>query len=116
MTTSEIVSKVWNYAHILRDDGAAMVIMLNKSPHIKKPQEKKYRGEISKGYKPKLNHTLNNRTRYNPYSRFLYLGYNDITNYDAGWSSLVARRAHNPKVVGSNPTPATTFQIKYTNA
>jgi hypothetical protein len=27
----------------------------------------------------------------------------------AGWSSLVARRAHNPKVVGSNPTPATNF-------
>ena len=26
--------------------------------------------------------------------------------YDAGWSSLEARRAHNPKVVGSNPTPA----------
>ena len=25
----------------------------------------------------------------------------------AGWSSSVARRAHNPKVVGSNPTPAT---------
>ena len=28
---------------------------------------------------------------------------------DAGWSSLVARRAHNPKVVGSNPAPATNF-------
>ena len=27
--------------------------------------------------------------------------------FDAGWSSLVARRAHNPKVVGSNPAPAT---------
>src|SRR5690606_7919996 len=27
---------------------------------------------------------------------------------DAGWSSLVARRAHNPKVIGSNPIPATT--------
>ena len=26
---------------------------------------------------------------------------------DAGWSSLVARRAHNPKVSGSNPDPAT---------
>ena len=26
---------------------------------------------------------------------------------DAGWSSMVARRAHNPKVVGSNPAPAT---------
>ena len=29
----------------------------------------------------------------------------------AGWSSLEARRAHNPKVVGSNPTPATFAQI-----
>ena len=25
----------------------------------------------------------------------------------AGWSSQAARRAHNPKVVGSNPAPAT---------
>jgi hypothetical protein len=31
------------------------------------------------------------------------LRYHDV----AGWSSLVARWAHNPKVVGSNPTPAT---------
>ena len=31
---------------------------------------------------------------------------------DAGWSSLVARRAHNPKVVGSNPTPATKFRSR----
>ena len=28
----------------------------------------------------------------------------------AGWSSLVARQAHNLKVVGSNPTPATTLK------
>jgi hypothetical protein len=28
---------------------------------------------------------------------------------DAGWSSLAARRAHNPKVTGSNPVPATRF-------
>ncbi len=28
-------------------------------------------------------------------------------SHDAGWSSLVARRAHNPEVVGSNPAPAT---------
>src|SRR5271156_4004613 len=26
--------------------------------------------------------------------------------HGAGWSSLVARRAHNPKVAGSNPAPA----------
>ena len=38
------------------------------------------------------------------HTRFNYL--NKIIR-DAGWSSLVARRAHNPKVVGSNPTPAT---------
>ncbi len=31
---------------------------------------------------------------------------------DAGWSSLVARRAHNPKVVGSNPAPATKTKQK----
>jgi hypothetical protein len=29
------------------------------------------------------------------------------TRLDAGWSSPVARQAHNLKVVGSNPTPAT---------
>jgi hypothetical protein len=30
-----------------------------------------------------------------------------ITSTDAGWSSSVARWAHNPEVVGSNPAPAT---------
>ena len=30
---------------------------------------------------------------------------------DAGWSSPVARWAHNPKVAGSNPAPATNFEI-----
>jgi len=29
--------------------------------------------------------------------------------YIAGWSSPVARQAHNLKVVGSNPTPATKY-------
>ena len=31
--------------------------------------------------------------------------------FDAGWSSPVARQAHNLKVVGSNPTPATIAPI-----
>ena len=30
---------------------------------------------------------------------------------DAGWSSLEARWAHNPKVAGSNPVPAMQAQI-----
>ena len=29
------------------------------------------------------------------------------SNHSAGWSSLVARQAHNLKVGGSNPSPAT---------
>ena len=32
--------------------------------------------------------------------------------YIAGWSSPVARRAHNPKVVGSNPAPATKLYVR----
>jgi hypothetical protein len=32
-------------------------------------------------------------------------------SFVAGWSSLAARRAHNPKVVGSNPAPATTLEL-----
>ncbi len=38
------------------------------------------------------------------------LKYNAITEIlIAGWSSLVARQAHNLKVLGSNPSPATNF-------
>ncbi len=33
----------------------------------------------------------------------------DIIFIIAGWSSLVARQAHNLKVLGSNPSPATKF-------
>src|SRR6056300_1201656 len=32
--------------------------------------------------------------------------------YNAGWSSLEARQAHNLKVGGSNPSPATSIMIK----
>ena len=35
--------------------------------------------------------------------------------HSAGWSSLVARRAHNPKVVGSNPAPATNLTGRLDN-
>ncbi len=41
-------------------------------------------------------------------SRFASQLYSCYTwNFAAGWSSSVARRAHNPEVVGSNPAPAT---------
>ena len=38
-----------------------------------------------------------------------------INKHDAGWSSPVARQAHNLKVVGSNPTPATNYINKINN-
>ena len=38
-----------------------------------------------------------------------------IDNYIAGWSSLVARQAHNLKVLGSNPSPATKIFKLYAN-
>ena len=40
------------------------------------------------------------RARFDRHSDGCYYGF-------AGWSSLVARWAHNPKVGGSNPPPAT---------
>jgi hypothetical protein len=36
--------------------------------------------------------------------------------FSAGWSSPVARQAHNLKVVGSNPTPATKSKARHVNA
>ena len=35
-----------------------------------------------------------------------------VSSPNAGWSSPVARRAHNPKVEGSNPSPATSRQTR----
>jgi hypothetical protein len=42
---------------------------------------------------------------------FFPRGARGTTTTDAGWSSPVARQAHNLKVIGSNPIPATTFPI-----
>jgi hypothetical protein len=39
--------------------------------------------------------------------RFAFVFKIDILAPDAGWSSLVARQAHNLKAAGSNPAPAT---------
>src|SRR5262245_63713404 len=38
--------------------------------------------------------------------------YPRASHFDAGWSSPVARQAHNLKVVGSNPTPATSISAR----
>ena len=45
---------------------------------------------------------------YTIYSYIILIAPNVMAQLNiAGWSSSVARRAHNPKVVGSNPAPAT---------
>ena len=53
-----------------------------------------------KGPVLKTGRSCKRRRGSNPFSSAIYL-------YIAGWSSSVARWAHNPKVVGSNPSPAT---------
>ena len=50
----------------------------------------------------KLGLALELRYVYHTFSRFVR-----AAQHSAGWSSLVARRAHNPEVIGSNPVPAT---------
>ena len=37
----------------------------------------------------------------------------EFYGFGAGWSSLVARRAHNPKVVSSNLAPATNYYNEF---
>ena len=39
--------------------------------------------------------------------------YKTSRQHNAGWSSPVARQAHNLKVTGSNPVPATKYRYKY---
>ena len=51
-------------------------------------------------------------TRFGDVAEETQVGYYEC----AGWSSLVARRAHNPKVVSSNLTPATNFSSLDTTA
>ena len=48
------------------------------------------------------------RIHLHPFSFSIKAERRSIIKYvNAGWSSLEARRAHNPKVAGSNPAPAT---------
>ncbi len=63
---------------------------------------------VAQDKKP-IHHVTKSRCR-NPERRlFALAGPHSPKRYvgDAGWSSPVARQAHNLKVVGSNPTPAT---------
>ena len=43
----------------------------------------------------------------------MFLSRSGSSTDDAGWSSLVARQAHNLKVAGSNPAPATTLSLLF---
>ena len=47
-----------------------------------------------------------------PFAGDYHVLHDDIHELDAGWSSPVARQAHNLKVTGSNPVPATKFTGK----
>src|SRR5207247_5213162 len=65
------------------------------------------RAEIDRG---DANHAAIVSARIRIISRARHAGGRGVRCYtrrrDAGWSSQVARRAHNPEVAGSNPAPA----------
>ena len=50
---------------------------------------------------------IHDDTKYKGASAPLFASHTDADIGDAGWSSPVARQAHNLKVAGSNPAPAT---------
>ena len=75
----------------LQRDGFFKVIKLKNT--YEKPSEKKKRILQENIKRVKKLNKLKNR----------------IQVYIAGWSSLVARQAHNLKVGGSNPSPATNY-------
>ena len=84
----------------ITEDGTDKDIFL----HVSSLEESKLRS-ITEGQKLKFEiKTENNKLQATKLKKSL--------NYIAGWSSLVARQAHNLKVGGSNPSPATKFQFK----
>ena len=72
----------------LQGDGFFKIIKLRNN--YEKPSEKKKRILQENIKRVKKLNKLKNRIKF-----------------DAGWSSLVARKAHNLEVDGSNPSPAT---------
>ena len=72
----------------LQRDGFFKIVKLKNT--YEKPSEKKKKGSCKRILK-ELKNLTNLKTEFNI----------------AGWSSLVARQAHNLKVGGSNPSPAT---------
>jgi hypothetical protein len=57
---------------------------------------------------------IRNSARKNISLFILRADYRHLSSVDAGWSSPVARQAHNLKAAGSNPAPATKY-LKHIN-
>ena len=79
----------------LQKDGFFKIVKLKDT--YEKPSEKKKRIKQENIKRAKKLQKLRNR----------------IQSLDAGWSSLVARKAHNLEVGGSNPSPATNLNFKF---
>src|SRR5436190_14917438 len=54
---------------------------------------------------------LNNLSTQRVFGLLLGIQWRKLSSQDAGWSSLVARQAHNLKAAGSNPAPATKLRV-----
>jgi hypothetical protein len=91
--TSRTGGKSFNFDDRDRAIGVAALIFFFSKRRCHKPTPSLF-------YPPSFTSPVGPYRRFDELLRFRY-------HHFAGWSSLVARRAHNPKVVGSNPTPAT---------
>ena len=82
---------------ILRDSTLVSVQVRPQAPSFWRNTQVWLKGPVLK-----TGRSCKRRRGSNPFSSAI-----KIYKFIAGWSSLVARWAHNPKVVGSNPSPAT---------
>ena len=95
---------------------APMVLCLKtwesrSSPGLQKTK----RNKSSSQTQPTTGGPIGRRSRVRPHVSILPIEPMDRQTqtrypFDAGWSSPVARQAHNLKVTGSNPVPATKFK------
>src|SRR5215469_11991163 len=91
------------HLHVLRDRRAASLRLLKTLHRQPRPSPPLAPLPIQRKSFLKYFHTRPRRAARTHFKQTDHLCY----YVSAGWSSLVARRAHNPEVVGSNPTPAT---------
>ena len=96
--------KAWESRSLPGLHGARWFAFGEQKPENQKPEVRRFSGLVQE---PSFTHH-EPRQRLLASDFWLLTSVARVSATDAGWSSPVARQAHNLKVVGSNPTPAPT--------